>query len=59
MKEIKPELVDAIDTLAKQSEEISGILGQILAALREINNSQKAATVVLREISSNLSSLRR
>lgn len=59
MKEVNPDLFEAIDALAKNSEETLSTLEQILAALREINNSQKTAIVVLREIQSELSHLRR
>lgn len=59
MKEVNPEWFEAINALAKNSEETLSTLEQILAALREINNSQKAATVVLREIKSELSYLKR
>jgi hypothetical protein len=45
--------------LSKNPAEILSILKEILDALKEINNSQKAATVVLREIKSELSHPRR
>jgi len=59
MKDANPELFGAIDAIAKNSEEIINALGEIVAALKEINTSQKVGNGVLREINSNLSHLRR